>query len=198
MLVLLCAGLSLVMAWLRGAPPWRLAAVRLRWLALPVAAFGAELAVFGIGSPAFAAYALWVQLAACVLLLGFVGANLHYRALGLVAAGTLMNLVVIAANGGYMPVRPSDMARIGHPGIAAQLEAGSVYQKSRPLTERTPLPWLADVIYLPLPFGPGRMLSAGDVLVSLGTFLLIQELLVSGDRIPSRGRRAIPISPAVT
>jgi len=133
---------------------------------------------FAVAGRALAAYALWVQLGAASLLLAFVAANMRYRALALVAAGTVLNLAVIASNGGYMPVRPTDMIRIGHPDIAAQLEAGSVYQKSTALNERTSLPWLADVIYLPLPFGPGRMLSPGDTLIGLGTFLLIQQLLV--------------------
>lgn len=187
--ILYCAGVSVVVAWLRGAPPWRFGAVQLRWLALPVAAFGVQLAVFGVGGPTLAPYALWVQLSAGALLLGFIAANLHYRALGLVAVGTVMNLAVIAANGGYMPVRPSDMARIGYADIASQLQAGSVYQKSGPLNERTSLPWLADVLYLRLPFGPGHMMSAGDVLINLGTFVLIQELLVSRRRrsLGSRG-----------
>lgn len=193
---ILCAGLSVAVAWLRGASPATLAAVRLRWLPLPLLAFGAQLLAFVVVGPSAGRYALWVQLAAAVLLIAFVAANWRYPALRLVAVGTLLNLAVIASNGGYMPVRPSDMARVGHPEVVSRLEAGEVYQKSAALTDRTALPWFADVIYLPLPFGPGRMLSPGDVLVSLGTFLLIQQLLVP--RRPSLASReaALPVQPA--
>jgi hypothetical protein len=87
-----------------------------------------------------------------------------------------------------MPVRAADIERAGFPQVAAELRETGHFQKSTVLDERTRLPWLADVIYLPLPIGPGRMISLGDILIAAGTFLFIQEALVS--RREAEGGRA--------
>ena len=178
--ILAAAVASLLLAWLRGAPPTRLAGLRLRWMPLPLIAFLTQLAVFIRLPDVLAPVAPFLHLVTLALLLLFVGLNLRYRSLALVGIGVALNAAVIAANGGYMPVRPTDMVRIGFPHVAARLEAGERYQKSVALDETTRLPWLGDVIHLPLPGpGPDRMISAGDLFVALGTFLFIQEALVS-------------------
>jgi Family of unknown function (DUF5317) len=189
--ILLCAGVSVVIAWLRGASLARLGAVRVRWLILPLLALGMQVLTFRRTEATPTGTALWVQLGAGAFLLLFIAANVHYRALLLVAAGTLMNLTVITANGGYMPVRPTDLARIGYLESAVRLESGGVYQKSIALTDRTSLPWLADVIHLPLPFSAGRMISPGDIAIGVGTFFVIQRLLVPKNAIsrPSAAER---------
>jgi hypothetical protein len=183
--ILFSALLSLVVAWLRGTSPLALGGIRLRRPVLPLVALGLQWLGFVVfasrgGSPpaGSAWYALPVQLASLGLLLAFVAANRHYRSLLLVGLGVALNLVVVAANGGYMPVRAADVARIGLPEVAAQLETGGYFQKSRALDEHTRLALLADVIHVPF-FGAGRMVSAGDVLVAAGVFLFIQEALVA-------------------
>jgi hypothetical protein len=175
--VLVCALASLAVAWIRGASPLQLASVRLRWLALPLVAFTTQLLAFAQFSEASAPYALWVQLASGAALLAFLVRNLHYRAFALVIAGTALNLLVISANGGFMPIRVADMERAGLTEAAAQLAQAGRYEKSKPLDATTRLPWLADVIPLELP-GRDRLMSIGDVLIAAGTFLLIQEALV--------------------
>ena len=185
--ILICALSSLAVAWLRGASPLQLGSVRLRLLALPVVGFLIQVVAFVHLGGATAGFAVWLQLISGAALLAFVLANLRYRALGLVALGTLLNLAVILANGGYMPVRAADLERAGFPQLVAHLQRDGHYQKSTLLTDATHLPWLADVIYLPLPYGPGRMISVGDVFVAAGTFLFVQEALA-----PARRRRAAP------
>jgi hypothetical protein len=184
--VLLCALASLAVAWIRGASPLRLAAIRLRWLALPLIAFGMQLLAFAQFSEASAPFALGIQLASGAVLVAFLVRNLHYRALALVIAGTALNLLAITANGGFMPIRIADMERAGLTEAAAQLAAVGRYEKSMPLDDTTRLPWLTDVIYLPLP-GRDRLLSVGDVLIAAGTFLFIQEALVGQRARAARG-----------
>jgi hypothetical protein len=178
---------SLGLAWLRGAPPTHLARVRLRWMGLPIAAFLMQLAAFVHLEDRLASVAPWLHLATMVILLVFLWANMQYRSLLLVAIGVLLNLTVIAANGGYMPVRVTDMERAGFAEVAARLARGERFQKSTALHEGTALPWLADVIHLPLP-GPDRLLSLGDVFVAIGAFLFVQEALL-GRVMPSLPHR---------
>lgn len=204
MTIALCCGLSLALAWLRGAPPLRLADIRVRWLPLPVAAFAMQYILFVHVGAAASGYALLAQIGSAALLCLFLAANLHYRTLLLVIAGVLLNLSALAANGGYMPVRPADLVRIGVPHIAERLEMDGTFQKSTVLDEHTRLPWLADVIYLPMPIPPARMISPGDVLVGIGLFLFFQEAMVPMARVarvagmaPAGGRATaarLPIS----
>ena len=180
--ILLTAFSSLLLAWLRGAPPWELGSIRLRLLPLPLVAFLIQLAVFIKLERVFSAVAFPLHMVSLGLLVVFLIANVRYRALWLVGTGLALNAAVIGLNGGYMPVLVSDAARIGFAESAAILAREGTYQKSTVLEAGTPLWFLGDVIHLPLPNGPDRLISAGDVLLAVGTFLFIQEALVSGRR----------------
>jgi Family of unknown function (DUF5317) len=181
--------LSCLIAVLRGGSLLALGTLRLRWLPLPLFAFGLQFAAFGpagelVGGPAV----LW-QLGTSALVLAFLLVNLRYRSLAVVALGTALNLLAITLNGGYMPARPAEVRAIGFPQVAERLERDGHFQKTGRLDESTRLPLLGDVFRLPLP-GPDRLVSAGDVLVATGIFLFIQEALVPRRRGPiRRGRR---------
>ena len=122
MAILAGALCSLLLAWARGASPLRLGAVRLRGLPLPFLAYGIQVAVFQVGLGQGLPAALWQVVSAGLLLL-FLIANLRYRALGIVALGVVLNLLVVTLNGGYMPASPDDLRAAGMPQVAAQLEA---------------------------------------------------------------------------
>ncbi|HEU5316117.1 MAG TPA: DUF5317 domain-containing protein [Chloroflexota bacterium] len=190
--ILLTALASVGIAWLRGAPPTMLAGVRLRWKLLPALAFLVQLVVFVRLPDAFSAVAPSLHLTTLALLVIFLAANVRYRGLLVVGVGLLLNVAVIAANGGYMPVRPTDLARAGFPAVAARLAQGQTYQKSVALDDSTRFPYLADVLPLPLP-GPDRLLSLGDVFVAAGTFLFLQEALTPvRRRLPQVPPHAVP------
>ena len=175
--------LSILIAWLRGVPPTELGSVRLRWLPLPLLAFGIQLTTFVKLESVLAPVAPWLHFASLTLLGAFLAANLTtYRALGIVAVGVALNAAVIGANGGYMPVRVADMQRAGFSGVAARLEAQGHFQKSTVLDQDSRLPFLADVIHVRLPNGPDRLISVGDLFIAAGTFLFIQEALLGRRR----------------
>ncbi|HEX2323775.1 MAG TPA: DUF5317 domain-containing protein [Chloroflexota bacterium] len=176
MAILAGALCSLLLARARGASPLRLGAVRLRGLPLPFLAYGIQVAVFQAGLGQALPAVLWQVVSAGLLLL-FLIANLRYRALGIVALGAGLNLLVVTLNGGYMPASPEDLRAAGMPQVAARLETQGSFQKTGRRDEGTVLPILGDVIRVPLP-GPDRVVSPGDVLVALGIFLFLQEALV--------------------
>ncbi|HEX2036892.1 MAG TPA: radical SAM family heme chaperone HemW [Chloroflexota bacterium] len=173
--ILLAAFASVAIAWIRGVSPLRLATIPLRGLGLPLLAFLLQiLAVAPLetlaGGPT---PVLWLQMASRALLLGFIALNVRYRSLLLVGLGTALNLLVMLANDGYMPVRPPD--RGAEAGGAVQ---GSLH-KTRLMDASTRLPFLGDWIFIPLP-GPDRIISPGDVLIAAGAFLFPQEALMPG------------------
>lgn len=90
-------------------------------------------------------------------------------ALVLVVLGWAMNFTVISLNNG-MPVSPETLERVGLP--TENIESGDL-SKHVKLDDDTDLPWLGDVIPLPL-FGPLRKaISLGDVVMLLGLLLFI-------------------------
>jgi hypothetical protein len=92
----------------------------------------------------------------------FLFVNRHLPGLLLAAAGMLLNVIVITANGG-MPV--SERAA-----EIAQMPITEIGIKHELLTDQTRLPWIADVIPVPVVH---RVISAGDILLMSGIALLV-------------------------
>jgi Family of unknown function (DUF5317) len=87
------------------------------------------------------------------------------RGIWLIASGSVLNLVVIAANGARMPVAPALAGSLVHSGHLGQYTL---------ITSNTNLAWLADWIALP---GIGRVVaeaySPGDFVVALGVGVVV-------------------------
>jgi hypothetical protein len=81
------------------------------------------------------------------------------------ALGTGLNLVVIFANGGYMPV---DAAALDATGMSAELSNRPRYRSNVLITAETPLPFLADVIIDPGWLPRQTVLSVGDLVLVAG------------------------------
>lgn len=173
--------LATVLALLRGAPRRPRFPVRHGWLA--VAAFAGQLAA-RLWLPA-----VWHRLAILpgyALLLVFLGANLRLRGMVWLLGGLLLNLAVILANGGYMPV---DVARARGLGLAVDDVAAGRSGKHRPVTAQTRLAWLGDVIPLTLP--QRRLVSVGDLVASAGVFVLVQGCWRGHPLVSGQGRGSI-------
>lgn len=181
-LLVVAVAVALAVGRLAGGRLARLGALPLRRRRLLVLAVLAEVAGLVTGGPVFAAGLL----AAAGLVGAFLLANRGVRGTGLVALGLLANALVIAANGA-MPVSLDATARAG-----ADLQpvlAGND-PRHRLLTPSTRLPWLADVVPVPLPVVP-QVASPGDVLVAAGA----AQLVVTGMLRPRRGLRPVPPVP---
>lgn len=121
------------------------------------------------------------SVAAVVLLTGFLVSNTRLPGMPLIAAGLVLNLVAVLANGA-MPVSRWAAGRAGVDltDIAAGLDARHVVASSA-----TTLRPLTDVVPVPMPWFP-EVVSAGDVLVAAGLGLL----LVTALRWGQTGRRS--------
>lgn len=119
-----------------------------------------------------------------VLLLAVVWANRRVAGVAVVGLGLVLNLAVIAANGGFMPVAREDVEAAGiRP--AAELPAdGSRLPRSKDIllpTGETRLWFLSDKIVAP-GIATAKVYSVGDLIVGLGAFLLLQGALLSDTR----------------
>lgn len=165
--------IGFVVAWLRGG---RLrddyGGLRLMWIA-PAAFVMQAFSVFvlspGLLQPV-------ITIASYALLLYFAYANIGNQGVRLILIGILLNVIVIAANGGYIPV---DMERARSVGVAGiESLAGGPLAKHAPMTGESRLTFLGDVIPLPSPpFLFARVISIGDIFAVIGTFFLIQHLM---------------------
>lgn len=110
-----------------------------------------------------------VMAASYLLLVAFIAANLSRRGAILMGAGLIMNLVVIVANRG-MPVSLEAAS-------AAGFDPSDYLQsavKHRVMGPGTRLEFLGDVIPLPI---LKRVVSPGDVVLGVGMFLLIEQMV---------------------
>ena len=102
-----------------------------------------------------------------------------------IAAGMLANIVAVVANGGHMPALPSALRAAGL----------SLHVRYNSAPSAAPhLPWLVDRWAVPRFIHMGNVFSVGDVVIALGTVVLVYAAM--GARLPAIPRRAQPIEPA--
>jgi hypothetical protein len=164
-LVLLVTTLAVLAVLVTGGA--RLSQLRLRAVRLLVAAavvqVGTSLLAPGSGA------ARVVALTLTVLLVGlFVFGNRALAGAPLVAAGLVLNVVVVTANGA-MPVSVEAAERAGLQPVDLELAADAMRE---PVDSTTRLRWLGDVIPFALPLRP-QVVSPGDVLVAAGIGLML-------------------------
>jgi hypothetical protein len=156
----------------------RIAAIPLRspWLVLVAVVLQVPL----LRAPAGPIQGLRLQqalfLASHLLLLAFVWRNRRLPGILIVGAGVALNLAVILANAGFMPVTPETLARI-NPGTTVDYwPLGHHHGYSKDvirLQEDTRLWILSDILVLPPPFPRPTAFSAGDLLIAAGIVLLL-------------------------
>jgi len=112
----------------------------------------------------------YVMVVSYLLLLISLGGNLHLPGMHPIFMGTFFNALVIAANGGQMPVALEFLGLPLEPEMLAALRG-----KHTLLTAATKLPLLADIIPLKIaPISYYRLYSIGDILQMVGIFYLLQ------------------------
>ena len=162
-----------VFAWALGADPRRLAAVRLRWSGLVLAALVLQLLVFvpSIDPSRLLASATAVHVASYVLLIACALRNLRLPGFALAAAGLASNTLAIFVNGGHMPVSVAAWRAVGRP--LPELTATGVSNNTGLLTPATHLSFLGDVFALPGWMPLANTFSVGDVLLVTGAVLFV-------------------------
>jgi hypothetical protein len=113
-----------------------------------------------------------------LLLILFVAANFRYTWIAVLGAGIILNYLVIAGNGGLMPVTPETLERTG--GIPEGVETGDWVPDSKDVMlqrEETKLYPLSDRIVWDS-LDPVRAFSAGDVLIVVGLAIFLPSLVI--------------------
>jgi hypothetical protein len=94
----------------------------------------------------------------------------------LVLVGIALNLLAIAANGGYMPIPPEALARLGFGDAAYDIVSGSIVVGSKDvlLPSQQALFWmLGDILVTPKPLPQPTAMSIGDIVLAVGVFVFV-------------------------
>lgn len=156
---------GLILGRVAGGRISRLNELPIRWAPLALCGLLIQLALFAqpvasrVGSLGPPLYVASTGIVFAALL-----RNARLPGLALLALGALLNLIVIVANGGWMPSSPDAWAGLN--GVAA-LPTGD-YSNSVLAGPGTLLPFLGDVFYLPRPIPLANVFSIGDVLIGVG------------------------------
>ena len=158
---------GVLLAWLLGADPRRLALVRLRASWVVFVALAVQLVLFTSVSDVFhlPVSETTTHVVTYAALLAFVVANVAQPGFAIAALGCGLNAVVIIANGGRMPVSLASWTATGQ--SAEDLTRDGVYNNVV-LAHDAHLGWLGDVFPLPQMVPLANSLSIGDLLILLG------------------------------
>ncbi|QWU16590.1 hypothetical protein SAMN04487895_107221 [Paenibacillus sophorae] len=105
-------------------------------------------------------------------------------------AGVFLNFLVMAVNGGKMPVS-LEAAKVLDPYYVHLLQSGAVVTKHFLMDSATRLSFLGDIIPLSKPYPRTQVISVGDIVMNVGIFLYLQHILVPDRRqIPTQEMEA--------
>jgi hypothetical protein len=164
-----------VSVWSR--QPWRTPEVKGSWFA--ILAFLPQFILFYLPATGRTIPDAWGAVglvSSQIFLLAFCWLNRHTPAFWLLAAGLAMNLAVIIANGGFMPISPETASRLIPLDRLQSIPLGSRFGHGKDillLTETTRLALLSDRLLPPLWFPYQVAFSLGDVFIANGVFLLM-------------------------
>lgn len=176
---------ALIIALLRGGKLSRLAHLSIRNSWLVLVAFGLQ--IYLVYVPAGKVQGLLdpsavLHVASYALLVVAIWQNRHLPGIAVVGVGLLLNLAVIVANGGFMPIEPEAVRRLGHEDRVVSLEPGYRVYLAKDVVlprEQTRLWPLSDVFVLVRPFPIPTAFSPGDLLIATGVFVLLQRAMLS-------------------
>jgi hypothetical protein len=171
--------------------------LKLRWWKLGAASLGVQLVLFDppVNQQPWAIawgpwlFAMCLIAVALVLLRNATATPLARAPLWLAAVGVSLNLLVIGANGGYMPRSTEASVAVGHP--IETIVDGQRLTNVGVLSNATRLPWLGDVLPEPNWLPLSNVLSIGDLLLAGGLAWWALRLTTSVARSvgPTRARR---------
>lgn len=172
-LFVLAAGVGI--ALVRGGNLDNLARLHPRYLWLFFLPLGLQMVAFSpIGSSPEFGLTLVKLVYLASMAIAALALALNWRLPGLiwVAVGLMSNFIVIASNGGLMPVSADARQFSGMPPLTGP------NLNVLPMTPETALPWLGDILPLPSWMPLANVYSVGDVLITIGGLIFIQKALV--------------------
>ncbi|MBS1250978.1 MAG: hypothetical protein MAG451_00007 [Anaerolineales bacterium] len=177
MILLVGIAVAIFVALLRGGDLENLGHVRIRWAWIAFVALAIQVGLVRLLPNWVGAARLFFPLThAAILAVAWVNRDL--QGMRLLAVGVALNLIVILANGGYMPVTPEALVGAGVVESVESVTFGRPVKASKSVVlpgDKITLGWLSDIITL----RPVRkVISVGDVFVTAGVFIFVQGMML--------------------
>ena len=175
LLLALGAGLLAGMAWARwNRHPYQPPTLQYLWLVF--IAFLPQVLVIYLPNLSNGLVAGCV-LASQTLLFGFAWLNRRVPGMPILICGVVLNLLVMAANGGFMPVSPQTASRLVSKERLLDFQLGSRIGTKDILlhSQDTRFEWLADRFLTPAWFPSRAAFSLGDILIAIGAFWMLAK-----------------------
>ena len=155
---------------------WAVPSLRFAWLA--VVAFVPQYIAIYFSATRSRLPDIWASsglILSLFLFLSLCWFNRRVPGIPVLALGLVLNLLVIAINGGFMPISPEVAERLVPPGSLDNWTVGGRFGWKDILleTEQTRLAFLSDMFLPPQGFPYQVAFSPGDVLVAAGAFWLM-------------------------
>jgi hypothetical protein len=100
--------------------------------------------------------------------------NIRRLSMKIILIGIVFNFIVIAANGGYMPVYQAALDFAGYD--LSNITSGKLDAFHSLFSENSRLFFLSDFIPIPEPYWFPQIWSLGDLFLMVGIFLFVQDL----------------------
>ncbi len=186
MTLLLATVIAVFLTWALGGRLSGLAGLKFRASAVIGVALAIQLVIFTPLAPGNDELVRLGHIVSYVLVLVFLVVNRRIAGMALMAAGVGSNTLVIAVNGGLMPVGPEAAVASGWP---LRLWSDGVYNNTVLIDAHTRLAFLGDIFALPA--SPvTTAISVGDVLLFAGAFVIVYRACrppdPAGERHPLR------------
>ena len=156
--------------------PYQAPQFRHIWL-LPVSMLPQLAAVYGPAreAPRAAPSAAVLLMLSLLGFAAFAWLNRRFPGMAVLLIGLVLNMAVMAANGGWMPISPEIARHLpgGRPAEAALLGARADDKSVLMRPEDTRLEFLADRFLIPEVAGYRAAVSLGDMLIAVGAFWLL-------------------------
>lgn len=181
---------SLIVGWLLRGRLSNLAEVEIHGLLLALLVVGVQLGGQYAEKAGWFSMDVWgpfVYAAAFVLLATAMWLNRRSPAFFLIGVGLLLNLAVVAANGGKMPVSADGLVRAGFANYVQPLKAERVVTH-RLMDEGTRLPFLASTHVLTKPYPLPKVFSLGDAILAIGALWFIVGGMLAHPTVTGRPR----------
>lgn len=191
MILLFAVLVGLVVGFASGGSLAGFGRVRLRALPLLFAGLAVQFAIFtqiAGRSAVIHRYGPYIHIATLLLTWFVMTRNVHVPGMKIIALGAALNLLVIIANGGFMPSPASaltDAGKIGKMEAKAAKGDRAVLSNSTVAADDAALLWdrdtplliLGDIFAVPRGWPLANVFSIGDVLIGLGASVAIVRVM---------------------